>query len=172
MDTTTATQRVTLILLERSSDSLPWLEQQGSSNAHSDDVGGSTDVIVLSQLDSEGPAEFATRAAARLARVDRRVLIERAVLACSARADDTSLSARARMAQVLLAVMGSASSAELTLAGPWRTPDALRLQLLALAGTLLDELRSPNVAVSVKLGVAPSREAAGSWAPHVMARVA
>jgi hypothetical protein len=133
----------------------------------------SPDMIVVSQLSSESPGDFATRVMRRLSRLGRTNPVTRAVMACGPRSDEASLSARARVSQALLAALQNSASAKLTLAAPSSATDALRLQLLAIAGTLLEQSRAPAVDISVQLGEATTGRraafAAGTETPKKVA---
>jgi hypothetical protein len=146
------TSSVSILVIEHASYSLPWLEREGSGQLSASGGHVSSDVVVVSQLASESPAEFATRVLRRVARLGATTSVSRAVLACGPRSDEASLGARARMAQALLAAAQTSPSAKLTLAAGPSASDRLRHELLAIAGTLLEQARAPTVNISVQLG--------------------
>jgi hypothetical protein len=149
---TNVTSPVSILVIEHASYSLPWLEREGSGQVAVPGGQLSSDVVVVSQLASEPPAVFATRVMRRVARLDSTTPVARAVLACGPRSDEASLDARARIAQALLAAAQSSPAAKLTLAAAPSASDHLRHELLAIAGTLLEQSRTPTVAISVQLG--------------------
>jgi hypothetical protein len=155
VQTAPATTPVSILVTEYASYSSPWLRgvDAGQMSVPSGQV--SSDIIVVSQLASELPGAFATRVMHRLGRLDRAV-VSRAVLAVGPRADDASLAARARISQFLVASLQGSPAAKLTLAAPPAASDKLRHQLLAIAGTILEQARVPNVGISVQLGDAGS----------------
>jgi hypothetical protein len=149
---TSTTSPVSILVIEHASYSLPWLESEGSGQVAVPGGQVSSDVVVVSQLASEPPAVFATRVMRRVARLDATTPVARAVLACGPRSDEASLGARARIAQALLAAAQSSPAAKLTLAAAPSASDHLRHELLAIAGTLLEQSRTPTVSISVQLG--------------------
>jgi hypothetical protein len=146
------TSPVSILVIEHASYSLPWLEREGSGQVSATGGQVSSDIVVVSQLASEPPAAFATRVLRRLARVEASTPVTRAVLACGPRSDEASLGARARISQALLAKAQVAPSANLTLAAAPAAADRLRHQLLAIAGTLLEQSSVGKVNISVQLG--------------------
>lgn len=147
-EVTPATLPVSILVIESGGYSLPWLKREGSGQLSAGQV--SPDVMVISQLAGEPPQVFATRVMRRMARLERSTVVSRAVLVCGPRSDELSLAARARVSQALLASLQVAPFAKLTLAAPQSAPDQLRHQLLAIAGTMLEQVR--GVAISVQLG--------------------
>ncbi len=150
--TTNVTSPVSILVIEHASYSLPWLEREASGHVSPSGGHVSSDVVVVSQLASEPPAVFATRVMRRVARLGPTTPVIRAVLSCGPRSDEASLGARARIAQALLSAAQTSPSAKLTLAAAPSAADRLRHQLLAIAGTLLEQSRVPNVSISVQLG--------------------
>jgi hypothetical protein len=144
-----ATSPVSILVIEHASYSLPWLEREASGQSSVGQV--SSDLVVVSQLAAEPPAAFATRVLHRVARLGG-APITRAVLSCGPRSDEASLGARARIAQALLAAAQASPSAKLTLAAASSASDRLRHELLAIAGTLLEQSRVPTVSISVQVG--------------------
>src|SRR5258708_21345594 len=143
---------VSILVIEHASYSLPWIEREGSGQVSSSPGQVSSDVVVVSQLASEPPAEFATRVLRRVARLGPTTPVVRAVLSCGPRSDEASLAARARIAQALLAAAQASPSAKLTPAAAPSAAARPRHHLLAIAGTLLEQSRVPNVNISVQLG--------------------
>jgi hypothetical protein len=173
MDAPTAnmTSPVSILVIEHASYSLPWLEREASGQSSGGHV--SSDVVVVSQLASEPPAAFATRVMRRVARLGASTPVIRAVLSCGPRSDEASLGARARIAQALLTAAQAAPSAKLTLAAAPAAADRLRHQLLAIAGTLLEQSGAPNVNISVQLGEGTaSRRGALTQGPEISQKVA
>jgi len=153
---TASSSPISILVIEHASYSLPWMEREASGHASAAGQ-PSADLVVVSQLASEPPAAFATRVMRRVAKAGGRQVVTRAVLACGPRSDDASLVARAQIAQALLAGMQRATGAKLTLAAAPAADDRLRRQLLAIAGTILEQSATPNVAISVQLGDASSQ---------------
>jgi hypothetical protein len=147
---TNGTSPVSILVIEHASYSLPWLEREGSGQPSGGQV--SSDVVVVSQLASEPPAAFARRVLHRVARLGAATPVTRAVLSCGPRSDEATLGARARIAQALLAAAQTSPSAKLTLAAAPSASDRLRHELLAIAGTLLEQSRVSTVNISVQLG--------------------
>lgn len=147
-EVTPATLPVSILVIESGGYSLPWLKREGSGQLSAGQV--SPDMMVISQLAGEPPHVFATRVMRRMARLERATVVSRAVLVCGSRSDELSLAARARVSQALLASLQVAPFAKLTLAAPQAASDQLRHQLLAIAGTMLEQV--PGVGISVQLG--------------------
>jgi hypothetical protein len=170
--TTNVTSPVSILVIEHASYSLPWLERAGSGHVSSSAGQMSSDVVVVSQLASEPSAAFATRVLRRIARLSPSTTIHQAVLACGPRLDEASLAARARIAQALLSAAQASPSAKLTLAAGASAVDGLRHQLLAIAGTLLEQARAPGVNISVQLGEGTTRKNALTEAAEISRKVA
>ncbi|HKQ69196.1 MAG TPA: hypothetical protein VJT73_07650 [Polyangiaceae bacterium] len=173
MDTSThsAASPVSILVIEHASYSLPWLEREGSGQLSAGQV--SPDVIVLSQLASEPPTLFAARVLRRLSRLDRRAEVTRAVVACGPRLDEAALSARVRISQAVLAAAQGSPSAKMTLAAPPMGGGKLRHQLLAIAGTLLEQSPRRAIDISVQLGdLASTRRGAFTRGTDIAKKVA
>lgn len=139
-----------MLVIEHASYLLPWIEREAAGQPSGD--AGAVDLVVISQLASEPPLAFATRVMRRIGKAGSPQVLARAVLACGPHSDERSLAARAQIAQALLAAAQRGSGAQLTLAAGPRAPARLRRQLLAIAGTMLEQVASPKITVSVQMG--------------------
>jgi hypothetical protein len=163
---------VSILVIEHASYSLPWLEREASGQTS---LAGQlpADLVVVSQLASETPAAFATRVVRRIIKAGPRQIVTRAVLACGPRSDEAVLMARAQIAQSLLAAAQRGPDAKLTLAAAPGADDRLRRQLLAIAGTMLEQAATPRVSISVQLGERGSpRKGALSEGDEIIRQVA
>lgn len=149
---------LSILIAEHASSSLEWLGQATSGQLSSSAGQMASDVMVVSQQASEPAAAFASRVSHRLSRLDAAGRpVTRAVLACGPRSDESSLAARARTAQALLASLRNADSATLTLAAPSHADPRLRYELMAIAGTLLEGSQTSGPDIRVHFGSAPRR---------------
>lgn len=131
--------------------------------------------VVEAQLAEETPEEYATRVLHRIARGDLGTGgLKMGLVATNGDNSGEALIARANIARALCAAMNRDGGGELLLVADGNVEDESRHGLLALAGTLIDELggRSVNVRVRfrepqsgvmrrvAKVGLEPALEAA------------
>jgi hypothetical protein len=111
-------------------------------------VPGRGDRRVLSQTEGEGPEAFAERVAQRLQPLslfDKRVSLERVVIACNERSDERAMTARSKLSQALLGTLAEGRSWQLLFTASGRT-GRVRTALSNLATTLSSPLSSKAVA--------------------------
>lgn len=126
---------------------------------------------VITQLEGEGPAAFAERAADALDRLfGRSVKLATVALSCNERVDDAADAARRKIAGLALGVMAKQKSGRVCLTAAPRCGGRLRHSLSSLAQGLYAEWRTAGLEVSVEFGDA--RQAAPRTAAFVAARVA
>jgi hypothetical protein len=135
---------LSVVVLESGSAWPPWLGEYQKQAPNS---------IVIAQSGGESGLEFAQRIARRMDEIAARdAAIHVALLVSNGALDEPSVSARKRICESLLRVMVQKRRGELVLAAALHAGDELRHELFALAGTLCDELRGPEVSVRVRFG--------------------
>jgi hypothetical protein len=135
---------LSVVVLESGSAWPPWL---GEYQKHAPSS------IVIAQSAGESGCEFTKRIARRMTEIAAGdAAIHAALLVSNGALDEASVSARKRICESLLRVMVQKRRGELVLAAALHAGDELRHELFALAGTLCDELRGPEVSVRVRFG--------------------
>ncbi|HVY29220.1 MAG TPA: hypothetical protein VHB79_21825 [Polyangiaceae bacterium] len=108
---------------------------------------------VLSQLEGETPAQFATRAASLLDSLfGRGVPLGKAVLACNERLDVPAEAARRKLCGLALGAMAKQKSGQVSLSASERSSARLRQGLTTLSQSLFDEWRTAGLEVTVLVG--------------------
>lgn len=111
--------------------------------------------VVVVAADRDGtPAELALRVLQRLQSLesgDARVELA-AVLAGNAPATDEVFEARCLIARAVLRHMAAAGIGKLAFSAPSNLPDASRHELMALVGTLTDQLVGTQMSISIRFG--------------------
>jgi hypothetical protein len=154
------TTPVSIVVMEAGAAWPRWfhgLDQQGANS------------VVQRQAEEETLEEFSSRVVHRIKEVSGRGLVRLTVLACNESTTASVLASRYRIASALVRSMSRSGSGELVLAAEADIDDELRHELLALAGTLCDDLhgtslnvrvlfssRAPRSAVRLRVVVPPS----------------
>jgi hypothetical protein len=112
--------------------------------------GDACDVVALSQASGEPDGIMLQRACERAGRSG--AVVQLAVMACNAEADDESIHWRAFTASRLLTAVARTEGGRLILSASKGASAALRLGLLGLATTLADALPERSASVSVRVG--------------------
>jgi len=124
---------------------------------------------VLSQLEGETPAQFATRAGSLLDSLfGRGIALGKAVLACNERLDAPAEAARRKICGLALGAMAKQKNGQVSLSASDRSSARLRQGLTNLSQSLFDEWRTAGLEVKVLVG--PER--APAQQPQVFAYTA
>lgn len=108
---------------------------------------------VVTQLDGETPADFATRAASLLDGLfGRGIALGSAVISCNERLDAPAEGARRKLAGLVLGCMAKHKAGKVYLAASDRSSARLRQALTTLSQGLFEEWRTAGLEVSVKVG--------------------
>jgi hypothetical protein len=124
------------------------------------------DVVVVAADRDSTPAELALRVLQRLQALEAessRVEMA-AVLAGNAPPSDEVFEARCRVARAVLRHMATSGTGKLAFAAPSNLPDSSRHELMALVGTLTDQLVGTQMSISIRFG--DSRQSQQMRAPR------
>ncbi len=149
-------QQVVLVIMEHGSDFPTWVEECRSRTP---------DAIVIAQQGDEAPAELALRVVRRLQALEARGrTVSTSVLAAGDASDDEVFESRCRVARALLTHMSlQDSSGGLVFAGREVGDDEARHELMALAGTLMEQLTGTQLSIGLRFGRATEPHS-GLWA--------
>lgn len=149
-------EQVVLVIMEQGSDWPSWVDECRTRTP---------DAIVIAQQYDELPAELALRVMRRLQGLEASGrTVATSVLAAGEGSDDETFEARCRVARALLTHMSSqGSSGGLVFAGRGAGDDEARHELMALAGTLMDQLTGTDLSIGLRFDH-PAQEHSGVWA--------
>jgi hypothetical protein len=124
------------------------------------------DVVVVAADRDGTPAELALRVLHRLQSLeaDHSRVEYAAVLAGTSAATDEVFEARCRVARAVLRHMARSGTGKLAFAAPSNLPDNSRHELMALVGTLTDQLVGTEMSISIRFG--DSRQSQQLHAPR------
>ncbi len=132
-------QRVCVVVMEAGGEWPSFVEREGSANW-----------AVIPQQPSETPAELALRSSRRLsALAEHGAPIDMVIIAAGAQCNDQVFAARCAVARSLIQAMGDRDG-QLVFSAPSKLPEPSRHELIALAGTLANQVRGTPLGVSVR----------------------
>ena len=115
--------------------------------------------LVQVQADGEDEQQLVSRVVERARGLSGRGAVQRCVLACNESTSQRALAARLQVARGLAHSMLGSAQGELVMTAEADIDDELRHELLALAGTLCDELHQTKITVSVRFSSKVPRSA-------------
>lgn len=132
-------QRVCVVVMEAAGEWPAFVEREGSANW-----------AVIAQQPGETPGELALRSSRRVSTLtEHGARIDTVIVAAGPHCDDDVFAARCAVARSLIQAMGT-SRGRLLFSAPAKLPEAARHELVALAGTLANQVRGTSLTVGVK----------------------